>query len=495
MASKACPAFDNSYARLPGNFYTRQAPVPVATPGLIRVNHDLAEYLGFDPQWLESKTGIEFIAGNHLPEGTEPIATVYAGHQFGSWNPQLGDGRAILLAEVIASDGVRHDIQLKGSGRTAYSRGGDGRAPLGPVLREYIVSEAMAVLGVPTTRTLAAATTGEAVFREGRLPGAVLTRVAQSHIRIGTFQFFASKQDMNSLRLLVDHVIERHYPEARESENPLQTMLEGVVTRQAKLIAQWQLLGFIHGVMNTDNMLLSGETVDYGPCAFMDEFDPATVFSSIDHGGRYAYQNQPPIAHWNLARLVQSVLPMLDADEEKALATGQAIIDVFPDQLQGAYRDGIYRKLGLSGNDPEYAALTQDFLSLMENEKTDFTLSFRRLSDLVAPDTASGGGVASIFEFSSAFAEWLKQWQATLANDSRDSQAIQADMYAANPVFIPRNHLVEETIQAAETDQDFAPFNALVEILARPFDFDHAHTRYATPPRPDQLVHQTFCGT
>lgn len=495
MPSKPYPVFDNSYARLPGNFYTRQAPVPVAAPGLIRVNHELADYLGFDANWLESETGIEFIAGNHIPDGAEPIATVYAGHQFGSWNPQLGDGRAILLGEVIASDGVRHDIQLKGSGRTAYSRGGDGRSPLGPVLREYIVSEAMAVLGVPTTRALAAATSGESVFREGRLPGAVLTRVAQSHIRIGTFQFFASKQDLNSLRLLVDHIIERHYPDAKETENPLQTMLEGVVKRQARLITQWQLLGFIHGVMNTDNMLLSGETVDYGPCAFMDEFDPGTVFSSIDHGGRYAYQNQPPIAHWNLARLVQSVLPMLDADEEKALATGQAIIDAFPDQLQSVYRDGIYRKLGLAGDESGYAALTQDFLSLMESEKTDFTLSFRRLADLVAPETASGGGVGSIFEFSSAFDAWLKQWRAALANDPRAPTIIQVDMNMSNPVFIPRNHLVEEAIKAAETEQDFAPFHALVEILAKPFDFDHEQVRYAMPPPPGQRVHQTFCGT
>ena len=495
MPSKPYPVFDNSYARLPEKFYTRQAPVPVAAPGLIRVNHELADYLGFDSNWLESETGIEFLAGNYTPKQAEPIATVYAGHQFGSWNPQLGDGRAILLGEVIARDGVRHDIQLKGSGRTAYSRGGDGRAPLGPVIREYIVSEAMAVLGVPTTRALAAVTSGESVFREGRLPGAVLARVAQSHIRIGTFQFFASKQDLNALRLLVDHVIERHYPDAKETENPLQMMLESFVTRQARLIAQWQLLGFIHGVMNTDNMLLSGETIDYGPCAFMDEFDPGTVFSSIDHGGRYAYRNQPQIAHWNLARLVQSVLPMLDSNEEKALATGQAIIDAYPDQLQSAYRDGMYKKLGLAGDDPEYAGLTQDFLNLMEIERTDFTLAFRRLSDLVAPDTASGGGVASIFEFSNTFDAWLKKWRALLANDSRTNAAIQAGMYKSNPVFIPRNHLVEETIKAAETDLDFAPFHALVDVLAKPFDFDLELVRYATPPRPEQRVRQTFCGT
>jgi len=275
--------FDNSYASLPPNFYTHQLPDPVATPGLIRVNHAFADYLGFDPDWLESQTGIDFIAGNFVPAGADPIATVYAGHQFGGWNPQLGDGRAVLMGEIIAGDGARYDIQLKGSGRTPYSRGGDGRSPLGPVLREYIVSEAMAALGVPTTRALGAATTGEWVMREGRLPGAVLVRVAQSHIRIGTVQFFASQKDHDAVKILVDHVIHRHYPEAAQADNPARAMLDGVVARQASLIARWQSLGFIHGVMNTDNMLLSGETIDYGPCAFMDEYDQATVFSSIDH--------------------------------------------------------------------------------------------------------------------------------------------------------------------------------------------------------------------
>ncbi len=489
------PSFDNSYARLPEKFYTRQLPVPVSTPGLIRVNHTLAAYLGFDPKWLESGKGLEFIAGNFIPEGAEPIAAVYAGHQFGGWNPQLGDGRAILLGEVVATDGVRHDIQLKGSGRTLYSRGGDGRAPLGPVLREYIVSEAMAVLGVPTTRSLAAATTGEKVMREGHLPGAVLTRVAQSHIRIGTFQFFASRQDQEALEILVDHVIQRHFPDAAHADQPLRAMLDAVVASQASLIAQWQLLGFIHGVMNTDNMLLSGETIDYGPCAFMDEFDPDTVFSSIDHGGRYAYRNQPSIAHWNLARLVQALLPLLDEDEGTALAAGQAIIEAFPGQIQTAYQAGIFKKLGLTGDDSENSALTQELLNLMEQEKTDFTLTFRHLSDLVNPETASGGGVGSIFELPEVFAPWLKRWQQKLASDPVDGGTRQAEMYQANPVFIPRNHLVEEAIEAAETQQNFAPFHELVEILAQPFEYQEMLARFATPPRPEQVVRQTFCGT
>jgi len=495
MNSHPALNFDNSYARLGQRFYTRQLPVPVASPDLIRVNHELATYLGIDPDWLESDTGVGFVAGNFVPEGADPIATVYAGHQFGGWNPQLGDGRAILLGEMIAADGGRYDIQLKGSGRTPYSRGGDGRAPLGPVLREYIVSEAMAVLGVPTTRALAAVTSGEKVIREGRVPGAVLARVAQSHIRIGTFQFFASKQDHGSLGTLVDHVIQRHYPQAAQSDDPLRAMLDGVVARQASLIAQWQLLGFIHGVMNTDNMLLSGETIDYGPCAFMDGFDADTVFSSIDHGGRYAYRNQPQIAHWNLARLVQALLPLLDEDQDKAIASGQAIIDVFPGLVQTAYQDGMYRKLGITGKEPEDNALIQDLLNLMQQKKTDFTLTFRRLADLVSPETASGGGVGSMFELPDAFTLWLERWQARLAGEAGDDCSRQQAMYGANPVFIPRNHLVEEVIEAAQARQDFDPFHQLIDILAQPFEFEHKHTRYASPPRADQVVRETFCGT
>ena len=459
------------------------------------MNPDLAGYLGFASNWLESETGVEFIAGNFIPQGAEPIATVYAGHQFGGWNPQLGDGRAVLLGEVIAADGIRYDIQLKGSGRTPYSRGGDGRAPLGPVLREYIVSEAMAVLGVPTTRALAAATTGEWVMREGRVPGAVLVRVAQSHIRIGTMQYFAGQKDYDAVRLLVGHVIQRHYPEAAGADSPVRAMLDGVVVRQASLIAQWQSLGFIHGVMNTDNMLLSGETIDYGPCAFMDEYDPATVYSSIDHGGRYAYRNQPHIAHWNLSVLAQVLLPLLDDDPEKALASGQAAIDAFPDLFQGAYQQRMRNKLGLGGKVDGDDVLIQDLLALMQQEKTDFTLSFRRLSDLVDPENVSGAGIDSIFEFPESFTPWLERWRKRLASESQDTAARQAGMYAVNPVYIPRNHLVEEAIDAATNQKDFAPFNKLVDILARPFEFNQAEARYAIPPKPEQVVAQTFCGT
>jgi len=487
--------FDNSYARLGERFYTHQLPVPVSRPGLIRVNHPLARQLGLDPGWLESTQGIDFIAGNYIADGSDPLAAVYAGHQFGGWNPQLGDGRAILLGEVIAKDGVRYDIQLKGSGRTPYSRGGDGRAPLGPVLREYIVSEAMAVLGVPTSRALGAVTTGEWVMREGRLPGAVLARVAQSHIRIGTLQFFASRQDHDALKTLIDHVIYRHYPQAENSANPVRSMLDGAVAREASLIAHWQSLGFIHGVMNTDNMLLSGETIDYGPCAFMDEFEPGKVFSSIDHGGRYAYANQPPVAHWNLSVLTQSLLPFLDTNEDEALASGQAAIDAFPGLYQAAFMNNMLKKLGLTKKTDDDAVLIQDLLTHMHENQTDFTLTFRHLTDLVNPKTASGGGVGTLLELPETFAPWLERWQQRLSLDQLDTRERQAGMYAVNPVYIPRNHLVEEAIVAAEKEGDFELFNQLVDVLAKPFEFSRINVRYATPPKPEQVVRQTFCGT
>ena len=338
MKTESVPVFDNSYSRLPGRFYSPQSPVPVSTPIAIRTNRTLARQLGFDPDWLESQQGVGFVAGNFIPEGSEPIATVYAGHQFGGWNPQLGDGRAVLMGEVVDEHGQRYDVQLKGSGRTPYSRGGDGRAPLGPVLREYLVSEAMAVLGVPTSRTLGAVTTGERVTRERSLPGAVLARVARSHIRIGTVQFFAALQDHEAVKTLMAHVQQRHYPESVSADNPIRSTLDGIIERQARLIALWQSFGFIHGVMNTDNMLLSGETIDYGPCAFMDTFNANTVYSSIDHGGRYAYRNQPQIAHWNLGMLTQSLLPYLAPDGDEALASGQAALNAFPALYQANYQ-------------------------------------------------------------------------------------------------------------------------------------------------------------
>jgi uncharacterized protein YdiU (UPF0061 family) len=485
--------FDNSYAQLPQRLFTRLAPTPVAGPGPVRVNRALAEQLGIDPEWLASPEGTAVVAGNCVPAGADPIATVYAGHQFGSYNPQLGDGRALLLGEVVGVDGARYDIQLKGSGRTPYSRGGDGRSPLGPVLREYIVSEAMHALGIPTTRALAAVTTGEQVVRERLLPGGVLARVARSHIRIGTLQFFAANGDTEALRVLVEHALARHYPEAAGAENPALALLENVIRRQAALIARWQLVGFIHGVMNTDNMLLSGETIDYGPCAFMDAFDPGQVYSSIDHRGRYAYGNQPGIAHWNLACLAQALLPLLHGEPERAVALAQGAVDDFPGLFLAAQAGGLGEKLGIGEFGEADGELADELLRLMAAHRCDFTLCFRRLADLADP--AGGLGVGALFEFPDGFGHWLARWRARLESEPLAPARRQALMYAANPAFIPRNHLVAEALRAAEDDGDFAPFHALMEVLAKPLDYDAALARYATPPRPEEVVRQTFCGT
>lgn len=486
--------FNNSYLQLPERFYTRLAPTPVAYPGAVRVNESLARALGIDAQWLASEEGTRVLAGNTLPAGAEPIATVYAGHQFGGWSPQLGDGRAILLGEVFGRDSLRYDIQLKGSGPTPYSRGGDGRAPLGPVLREYMVGEAMAALDVPTTRSLAAVTTGEHVFRPpDALPGAVLTRVAQSHIRIGTFQYFFAQQDVEALQLLTDHVIARHYPAAAKADSPVRALLDGVVAAQASLVAQWQCLGFIHGVMNTDNMLLSGETIDYGPCAFMDTFHPNQVFSSIDHQGRYAYSNQPGIAHWNLANLAQTLVPVLDADRERATLQAQQAIDAFPDLFQSAYRRGMARKLGFTDMDAADDVLASDLLELMAQEQTDFTLAFRRLSELAQPEYDQG--VAQLFEFSDAFGPWLQRWRQRVKSDAQSPVERRTGMFRANPVFIPRNHLVEASIEAAVSEENFEPFNRLVDLLEQRRDYEPGLVEFARPPRPEEIVAQTFCGT
>lgn len=487
--------FDNSYSRLPERFYARQSPTPVTAPGLIQVNRPLAEKLGIDPDWLESEAGLQVLAGNQLPQGSDPIATAYAGHQFGGWNPQLGDGRAVLLGELIDPHGQRFDLQLKGSGPTPWSRGGDGRSPIGPVLREYVVSEAMAVLGVPTTRALAAVTTGDKVIREGAQPGGVITRVAKSHIRIGTFQFFAARKDEEALQLLADHVIARHYPDAAKTENPTHALLDAAIEAQAKLVAHWQLLGFIHGVMNTDNVLLSGETVDYGPCAYIDDFHPDTVFSSIDQNGRYSYQNQPAIAHWNLSNLAQTLLPLLATDDVQALALAQQSVDAFPAVFSHANQEGIVKKLGLVEYREGDDELMQDLLELMAQERADFTLTFRRLSDLADTTADSENTVASLYEFSEIFASWLERWKDRLQTDSMSEQQRQSSMYQANPVFIARNHLVEEVIQAAVTDGDFKPFHQLNTILQQPFIYRPDLARYATPPAPSEVVHQTFCGT
>ena len=470
--------FDNSYARLPERFFTRQGPTEVAAPALIKLNHGLARRLGLDPAALETAEIIAALAGNGVPDGAEPLAQAYAGHQFGGWNPGLGDGRALLLGEVVAPDGARFDIQLKGSGPTPYSRMGDGRAPLGPVLREYIVSEAMAALGVPTTRALAAVATGQPVLREALEPGAVLTRVAASHVRVGTFQFFAAKEDWEAVRLLADHVIARHDPAAAQAGDPYAALLRGVVARQATLVARWMSLGFIHGVMNTDNMTISGETIDYGPCAFMDVFHPGQVFSSIDRGGRYAFANQPRIAQWNLTCLAQCLMPLMAGDEPAQLATAQAAIDAFPDLFGTAWLTAMRAKLGLEGDRPSDAKLVETLLNVMTEAEADFTLTFRGLGD---------GSARAQFADPEPFDAWVKLWE-----DRGGGFDPRLDRH--NPIYIPRNHRVEAAI-AAGMSGDFAPFEELVDVLARPFDAQPGREPYAAPPLAEEQVHATFCGT
>ncbi|MBR0713798.1 YdiU family protein [Bradyrhizobium liaoningense] len=484
--------FQNSYAALPDSFFARVAPTPVAAPRLIKLNRPLALQLGLDPDLLETAEGAEILAGKRVPDGADPIAMAYAGHQFGQFVPQLGDGRAILLGEVIDKDGVRRDIQLKGSGPTPFSRRGDGRAALGPVLREYIVSEAMFALGIPTTRSLAAVVTGEHVVRETALPGAVLTRIASSHIRVGTFQFFAVRRHTDAIRQLADHVIARHYPELVGTERPYHALLAGVVARQADLVARWLLVGFIHGVMNTDNCSISGETIDYGPCAFMDSYDPAQVFSSIDEMGRYAYANQPRIALWNLTRLAECLLPLFSDEQEKAIAEAQDILGAFSDQFSAAYQAGLRKKVGLLTERDGDEALIQDLLDAMAKNGADFTLTFRKLGDAAADDAAD---VRAQFMEPAAFDEWAGRWRARLAAEPQSASERRAAMHAVNPAFIPRNHRVEAVIQAAMRDNGYAPFEELVKVLAKPFDDQPEFAAYADPPLPDQRVLQTFCGT
>ncbi len=487
-------AFDNSYARLPARFFARLPPTRVAAPRLVRLNEKLALHLGLDPGKLATLEGVEILAGNRVPKSGEPLAMAYAGHQFGTFVPQLGDGRAILLGEIIDRDGLRRDIQLKGAGPTPFSRRGDGRAALGPVLREYIISEAMAALKIPTTRTLAAVTTGETVQRETPLPGAVLTRVASSHIRVGTFQFFAVRGDVDAIRRLADHVIARHYPEAIDAANRYRTLLDLVISRQAELIAKWLLVGFIHGVMNTDNMSISGETIDYGPCAFMDVYHPETVYSSIDKLGRYAYGNQPRIAQWNLSRLAETLAPLLAEDQDAAVKQAQEAIDAFATRFETAHAAGLNRKLGLLQPRPGDLSLAQDLLERMARNGADFTLTFRRMCDAAAsPD--GDAAVRGLFSDPSAFDDWAVRWRRRLAEEGGEPNARRVAMRAANPAFIPRNHLVAEAISAAVNTGDFSPFESLLTVLSTPYQEQPAFGRYADPPRPDQVVHQTFCGT
>lgn len=484
--------FDNSYARLPDRFFARLTPEPVTAPELIRVNHGLAAELGIDPAALESPEGIAILAGNAVAAGSEPLAQAYAGHQFGGFSPQLGDGRAILLGEVVGRHG-RRDIQLKGSGPTPFSRRGDGRAALGPVLREYVVSEAMAALGLPTTRALAAVTTGERVRRERLLPGAIFTRVAASHLRVGTFQFFAARGDTEAVKILADYAIARHYPQAATAEKPYRAFLESVIAAQADLIARWLHIGFIHGVMNTDNTTISGETIDYGPCAFMDEYDSRRVLSSIDHQGRYAYGNQPNIGFWNLTRLAESLLSLLGETEDAAVEEAKAALERYVPRFQAAYDDGLCRKLGLSPG-AENTAAAHALLTLMGEHAADFTLTFRALADAQEPEGEAP--LRALFgDGAPALEGWLTQWRQCLGRESTTIAARREGMRAENPAFIPRNHIMERVIVAATDAGDFAPFEEFIEVLSKPYEDQTGQEEYSLPPQPAERVMQTFCGT
>ncbi len=475
-------AFDNRYARLPERFYTRLAPTPVSAPALVALNRPLAAELGLDADALARPEGLAVLAGNRVPEGAEPLAQVYAGHQFGGWVPQLGDGRAILLGEVVDAAGRHRDLQLKGSGPTPYSRQGDGRAWLGPVLREYLVSEAMHALGVPTTRALAALTTGEAVYREEVLPGAILTRVARSHLRVGTFQFFAARGDTEALQLLIEHALGRLYP---GHTGPF-GLLEAVIAAQAGLVAKWMGFGFLHGVMNTDNTAICGETIDYGPCAFLDEYHPDTVFSSIDHRGRYAYANQPQVMLWNLAQLANALLPVMGEEREAAIERASAIVRSFADLYEAAWLATFRAKLGLKESHADDRALAEELLKRMAQNRADFTRTFRGLAD---------GSARAEFRDPAAFDAWSQTWRARLAAEGATPEERAGDMARVNPALHPRNHRIEQAIEAARGG-DLVPFERLHTALARPFEDPAPEFAYLqTPPSPHEVVEATFCGT
>jgi uncharacterized protein YdiU (UPF0061 family) len=484
--------FDNSYARELRGFYVPSKAAEVPEPGLLKLNRGLAVELGLDPDALTSRRGAAIFAGNETPEGASPLAQVYAGHQFGGFVPRLGDGRAILLGEVLDRNGRRRDIQLKGSGRTSFSRGGDGKATIGPVLREHLISEAMHALGIPTTRALASVVTGERIVRGGELPGAVLTRVAASHIRIGTFQFFAARGEVEKVRQLADYSIGRHYPELRDSDNPYLELLIAVRDAHAQLIARWMHVGFVHGVMNTDNMAISGETIDYGPCAFIDNYDPDAVFSSIDTLGRYAYGQQPLIAHWNLGRFAETLLPLIDADMDRAIQLASDAVNGFVDQYVAYWLDGMRAKLGLATTEEEDLEVANGFLAALEDQNADYTLAFRRLSGAVRGDYAP---LRTLLEDASAFDSWAGRWRARLSRESVSVEARAQAMDRVNPIYIPRNHKVEEALKDAGERQAIERFEILLDILENPYEEKEGLEDYASPAPVGCGPYRTFCGT
>jgi serine/tyrosine/threonine adenylyltransferase len=477
--------FDNSYASLPKSFFTILNPVAVRSPKLIILNHNLAASLGLNVQSLQSSDGVAVLAGNRIPEGALPLAQAYAGHQFGHFT-MLGDGRALLIGEQITPLGERFDIQLKGSGQTPYSRRGDGRAALGPMLREYIISEAMHALGIATTRSLAVVTTGESVIRETNLPGAILTRVAASHLRVGTFQYVAKWGKVEELRILADYTIKRHLSGV-DAGSPYLSLLQEVIRRQAALIAKWQLVGFIHGVMNTDNMAISGETIDYGPCAFMDDYDPATVFSSIDLQGRYAYGNQPHIAVWNLARFAETLLPLLHINQEQAVKLAQDALSEFTGLFHDNWLSGMRAKLGIFNEEKQDEALVEGLLGMMKKYRADYTNTFRVLTFDTPDETVLFG--------TTEFSEWHERWQARLGRQQESKDCSQQLMQNSNPALIPRNHRVEAALEAAEKQKDYSVMEQLLDVLARPYEHSTEQSDYSTLPEPSTRPYRTFCGT
>jgi uncharacterized protein YdiU (UPF0061 family) len=491
VAARPIFTFDDSFVRELEGLYVPWQGAPVAEPRLLVLNEGLAAELGLDPAALRSQAGVDALVGKVVPEGATPVAQAYAGHQFGGFSPRLGDGRALLLGELVDTQGRRRDLHLKGSGRTPFARGADGKAVVGPMLREYVIGEAMHALGIPTSRALAVVATGEDILRDAVLPGAVLARVAASHIRVGTFQYAAMNGGPDLVRRLADYAIARHHPGAADAEQPYVAFYESVIESQARLVAQWMLVGFIHGVMNTDNMAISGETIDFGPCAFMDAFDPATVFSSIDHGGRYAYGNQPHVAPWNLARLAEALLPLLAEDQEAAVAVATGTLRTFPDRFGRAWSAGMRAKLGLTEADDVTGALVDDLLTVLHEQGVDYTASFRALAASLRGDDA---GVRALFGAAPAFEAWSGRWREQLAHEGADPVATATAMDGVNPVYIARNDKVEEALAAA-TEGDLAPLERLVGVLERPFDERPGLQAYAQPAPSSWGSYRTFCGT
>ncbi len=491
VAARPLFAFDNSFVRELEGLYTTWSAEPARAPRLLALNEDLAAELGLDAAALSGPAGVAVLAGNAVPDGAQPVAQAYAGHQFGGYSPRLGDGRALLLGEVLDAAGRRRDLHLKGSGRTPYARGGDGKAAVGPMLREYVIGEAMHALGIPTSRALAVVATGEDVVRESVLPGAVLVRVASSHIRIGTFQYAARNGGPDLVRRLADHCIARHHPAAGEAQRPYLALFEAVVEAQAALIARWMHVGFIHGVMNTDNMTISGESIDYGPCAFMDAYDPATVFSSIDQAGRYAYANQPHIAQWNLARLAETLLALLDPDSDAAVAAATAALDAFPERYRACWLGGMRAKLGLAECRAEDGELAADLLALLQRQRVDYTGALRALSTTLRGDPQPA---RSLFGEPGAFDAWSERWRARLAFETPAPAAIADAMQRVNPIYVPRNHLVEDALAAA-TGGDLSALRRLIDALAAPFDERPGLEAYAAPAPASFGDYCTFCGT